>query len=209
MKVLIIANGQPPHYSQISDLIEAADYIIAADGGMNYCLNHNITANCLIGDMDSNASFTQDLPPQTKILRISEQISTDMEKALDFARSLNPERIEIIAAFGKRMDHTLGNMLILHNSTIDIPLTMYDEFGKMQVLNAGTHALDTIKGQTVSLFAITPVENIKLSGFRYPLDEKKLGPVFYGVSNVVDNVPATISFTSGKLLIYEVRNQNG
>ncbi|MCB0282623.1 MAG: thiamine diphosphokinase [Calditrichaeota bacterium] len=206
MKLLIIANGQTPDINTVQGLIKSADYIIAADGGMHYCIQNNIIANCLIGDMDSNDTFKKQLPSKTTIIKIDEQESTDMEKALKYAISLKPDCIDIIACFGKRMDHTLGNMLILHNSAADIPIIMHDDFGKMQILNAGNHVLDTSKGKTISLFALTPVENIKLSGFRYPLEKENLAPVFFGVSNVVDHVPAKITFTAGRLLMYEVKN---
>ena len=127
-----------------------------------------------------------------------------MEKALNFALDLKADVIEIIAAFGKRMDHTLGNMLILHNFKGAVPLTMYDDFGKMQLLLPGETILKGKKGKTVSLFALEVVTNIMLSGFKYPLEEQKIGPAFLGVSNEIDSDKASIKFQSGRLLMYEV-----
>ena len=71
----------------------------------------------LIGDMDSIDPLLWDKlrdNGKTKIIKISEQDTTDFEKALNFiSTQLNIQRIIALNAFGGRIDHTLANLNIL------------------------------------------------------------------------------------------------
>lgn len=187
-------------------IISKADYIIAADGGIFNCLENNVMPDCLIGDLDSIKQKELSLNEKTKIIRIKEQNSTDLEKAIEHAKKLNPSVIDIFCSFGKRMDHALGNVFILNNYP-DLQINMHDFYGTMFGINPGVCELKGLKGTTVSLFAISQIENITLTGFEFPLEKKLIGPSFFGVSNKISKEKATIEFNKGRLLVYQIRDE--
>jgi thiamine pyrophosphokinase len=206
-KIVIIANGERPDITFFKKHVKDANYVIAADGGIKICLANNITPDCLIGDLDSAGSIPENLSGKTKIIHVSEQNTTDMQKALIHAETLNPEIIEVFAAFGKRTDHSLGNIFILQGYVADTKLIMYDPFGYFTLLKPGVHEFNNKKGQTISLFSFSDISNIQLSGFEFPIDSQKLAAPFLGVSNKIIEDVASIQFDEGRLLVY-VLNKN-
>jgi len=205
MNILIFANGENTKITDMPSFVFNADYIIAADGGIFNCFKHNIQPHCIIGDLDSYKD--KELHPKTKIIHLTEQNSTDMEKAIEHAKTLNPDIIDVFCSFGKRMDHTLGNIFILNNYT-DMQIYMHDAYGTMYGLNPGEKLLTGLAGTTVSLFALSKVENISLSGFEYPLLEESIGPAFIGVSNKIVSDKATIKFKKGRLIVYQLTKES-
>jgi thiamine pyrophosphokinase len=203
-KIVIIANGEPPTHDQLHIIKTQYDYIIAADGGICWCLENDITPDCLIGDMDSFDALPLTISQSTKLLRIPDQNTTDMQKALAYAASLNPAIIEVYASFGKRIDHSLGNVFILNNYSAQPKLIMHDHFGTFSILMPGTEKFTNKKGQTVSLFTLSELLDIQLEGFEFPVNKEKLAIPFLGVSNKVAKNNASISFKSGKLLVYKL-----
>jgi len=203
-KIVIIANGEKPDSKFLKHLIKDASYIIAADGGINNCLANNITPDCLIGDLDSYDSLPAEISQSTKVLRIPDQNTTDMQKALSHAATLNPDVIEVCAAFGKRIDHGLGNIFILHSFAGDSKLIMHDHYGTFTVLKPGVKKFTAKNGQTISIFSLTDVSNIELSGFEFPIVKDNLFSPFLGVSNKISEDEASIKFDKGQLLLYEL-----
>jgi len=207
MKIVIFANGENPEIEYMQSLVAEADYIIAADGGIFNCLKNNVEPNCIIGDFDSLKEQEVLISKETDILRITEQESTDMEKAIEHAKSLNPDHIDILCAFGKRMDHTLGNIFILNNYS-DLQIQIHDLYGTMFALNPGEKKFSGLKGTTMSLFALTRVENIYLNGFEFSLQKESIGPSFIGVSNKISDDNASIKFEKGRLIVYQITDES-
>ena len=203
-KIVIIANGEAPDDKFLKRLIKEANYIIAADGGIDTCLTNNIRPDCLIGDLDSFDSFPVALSQSIKILRIPDQNTTDMQKALAYAATLNPDVIEVCAAFGKRTDHSLGNIFILHSHASASKLIMHDNFGTFTLLKPGIEKFTNKKGRTISLFSLSDISNIQLNGFEFSIDKESLSTLFLGVSNKICKDEASIKFDKGKLLVYEL-----
>jgi len=200
-RLLIVANGEPVGKTKALSLAERADFIIAADGGVVCCRDYGIDPDILIGDLDS--ARTLDPPfPKEKTIHNPDQYSTDMEKALALAREKAPQRIDVINAFGKRTDHTLGNLFFLYSFDYSGTLYMHDDNGSMCRLGPGKHTLKGLRGRTVSIFAPLPVMNLRISGFAWPLQEEKLEPMFVGVSNVIEEDEAAIEIGEGSLFFY-------
>lgn len=207
MKVVIIANGAHSVIPGMQEIISAADCIIAADGGIMICRENDIEPDYLIGDLDSYNKNRIILNTKTKIIQQTDQNSTDMEKALQFSKTFKPDLIDVFCSFGKRMDHTLGNIFILNNYT-DLNIVMHDSFGIMFALNPGIKKFTGLQGHTISLFAIAPVQNIELSGFEFPLKSKETEPAFIGVSNKILKENASVSFEKGRIIVYQVNNES-
>jgi len=201
-EVVIIANGPEPKNRVVQRVLTDESFVIAADGGLRHCRALNRLPNVVIGDLDSVLSQPIDGIPREMFLEVHDQNRTDVQKALDFAVKLKPKRIHLLAALGARHDHTLSNVLIL-NRFDEIPLYMWDDYGCFYGINAGGHTLECRSGETVSLFSLTGVTGIDLSGFEFTPRESEFSAGFNGVSNRALEDKPRISFTSGRLIVYE------
>ncbi len=207
-KVLIIANGERVRHAVLKKQATEADYIIAADGGIATCIKYGIKPDCVIGDLDSFDRMPQKDVEGVKILRINDQDTTDVQKAISYAQSLNPDRIDMYCVFGKRVDHTIANIFILHNYTDNTPLYMHEDFGHLAIIFPGTTYIKNAVGQTVSVFSLDQVSGLHLDGFEFAIEKSNITPGFIGVSNKIIKSKASISFDSGRLLFYRLEREN-
>jgi thiamine pyrophosphokinase len=202
MNIVIVANGQGFSNTIFTQKVKEADCIIAADGGIYNCISNGVFPNYVIGDIDSFENIMDLVTQKTKVIHIDDQDTTDMQKALSFSKSLNPDSVDIFCSFGKRTDHSLGNIFILNNYD-GMTIYMYDENGMFRMLKPGIHYFKNKVGITVSLFCIDRVKNIELNGFKYPLKQPTIGPAFFGVSNEISDKNAYVKFSEGRLMVYE------
>lgn len=74
MRFLICCNGQPPAAALLHQAADWADVIVAADGGANVLLTHEIVPDLITGDMDSYSSEAFQ-----RYLRLREQDESDLD----------------------------------------------------------------------------------------------------------------------------------
>ncbi len=205
--VLIVANGEPPSVHRLQEAALQADTIIAADGGARICRETDVRPHYIIGDLDSFSDELQAQFNETRIIHKPSQYATDMEKALALAHECNPHRIKIFGALGKRQDQSVCNLLFFSAFDPSIHLEIYDSYGKHTILPPGVHTFRHLKGKTVSLYAVQPVRQLTLRGFRYDLEKQDFEPYFAGVSNVAESEQCIIEFEQGTLFMYEVDDE--
>jgi thiamine pyrophosphokinase len=199
--ILIIANGEPPDDKYLQKLADQSDLIVAADGGSNICLQTNIYPDIIIGDLDSIQQHVLVHFKDCKIIKVPDQNTHDLAKAIELSKTLNPGIIRVVAAFGKRLDHSLANLLLIQKTYWELPLEFYDLHGRLSMISE-TYVLDVPVGQIVSLFSFLPVKGLSLSGFKYSLENKDYPNGFNGLSNVVDQKNARIRIENGSLFLY-------
>jgi len=199
--ISIIANGEVIKKEKVKNILSDSDIIIAADGGANNCNNLGIVPDYVIGDLDSVKK--ESIPSKSQIIIRKDQNYTDFQKSLKFAISLFPTKINVFSVIGKRTDHTIANLIILQKNK-DIPIDIYDNYGKMQIFYPGKHQIIGEIGKTVSLFSLQPVKNLILSGFRYPVKNQNFQISFIGISNVYKSKSCSLEFDSGIIFLYEV-----
>lgn len=205
--VAIVANGELLNQKLSDVFFEGVDLIIAADGGAAICKTCNIEPHYIIGDLDSVDDETLQHFSSSEIIRITEQDSTDMEKALQFVRKFDPGKVRVLSAIGRRSDHSTANLMFLKDFNELIPVEIFDNHGILRLLKPGRHSLKTAIGKTVSFFSMHPVNNLSLHGFRYPVSGQSYDPYFVGISNVVEHEKCTVEFDSGTLFYYELLNE--
>src|SRR4030042_640169 len=121
-RAVIFANGNLPEPVKARKLLNADDLILCADGGLLHAREVGVTPRAVIGDMDSlsrdvlNELSQSDVPIQ---LFPSDKNKTDLELALEHAVELQVSEILIVAALGKRMDHSLSNIQLLMMDILD------------------------------------------------------------------------------------------
>jgi len=201
--VLIIANGEPPGTDILIELAAKSDIIIAADGGSNSCYEKNINPDFIIGDLDSIEEAALKHFNYCEIIKIEDQNSNDLEKALQFSQTLKPDIIRVTAAFGKRLDHSLANLLLLQTRFQQQTLEFYDPCGCLSMIS-GKFELSNPIGTVVSLFSFLPIEGLSLSGFQYSLSDVDYPSGFNGLSNMIQQKNPTIRLKKGSLFLYIV-----
>lgn len=92
-------------------------FIVAADGGARHALDRGVLPTRVIGDFDSLApSYRAALERHRvpcDVLPVAKDL-TDGEAAVDWALAQGPSSLVIAGGLGGRLDHTLGNVFLLH-----------------------------------------------------------------------------------------------
>ena len=199
-KVAIIASGYIENYDEIRKVIQSYDLFIAVDGGLNHCVYLGITPTWLIGDMDSlDQSLCDKFPMMQKLVFPKDKDYTDTELALNFLIKKAPKSITLFAAFGHRIDHSLGNIFLLSRFPDKVFLETEREI--LCVIKKSLE-LNTIPGQIISLIPLNgPVEGIFTEGLKWELSNKRLDKDFLGISNQAIAYKIRITANSGDLLV--------
>ena len=202
----IVANGEYPSDKLLESLKQNKDMIIAADGGAIICAKCGITPYYIIGDLDSIGDEI-DTFPHSEIIKMENQDTTDMQKAMDFAVQFNPEKLNIYAALGNRCDHALANLFLFFNYEYHGDLTVYDNYGHLKILRPGKHILQGKAGELISFFSFTKLKKFKIKGLKYPVPLQNIKSNFFSISNEFTKNKAEISFSEGKILYYRVQRK--
>ena len=196
--------------------------VIAADAGLMSAQKAGIEPDQIIGDYDSvQAEVLEQCREQgTQIVTFpKEKDYTDTELAIETALELIGKQesaasgsITILGATGTRLDHTMTNIgLMLKADAADVHCTMYDAHNKIYIGHAGQEYIIAKAEQYGDYVSYMPiggmVRGLTLRGFFYPLTdytfESGLG---IGVSNVITEEFGKISFSEGKLIIFETKD---
>ncbi|CAI3954837.1 Thiamine pyrophosphokinase (ThiN) (PDB:1IG0) [Commensalibacter communis] len=131
------------------------DKLVCCDGAANNLSNHHLTAQVIIGDGDS-LSLDNQIKYQDKFIKLSDQNTNDLTKAVLFCQSQSVQSLIILGATGKREDHTIANIALLVNylSIID-NVTMISDFGVFNAIQL-LSSFESYSKQQVSLFSQSP-----------------------------------------------------
>jgi len=188
---------------QLEELAPAA--VICADGGARHLAAAGVIPDLVIGDMDSidTATLRNYEASGCRIVRYSQRKNeTDTELALLEALALGPAEVLIWGGMGKRLDHALANISLLSRGMKrGISVKLVDQWCEVFMVERKT-VIDGEKGQTVSLLPVTEsVTGVTLSGFEYPLQNRKMESGHpYGISNRLIENRGIIEIGSGRLL---------
>jgi len=194
MKTLIVGNR--PLNSNIIDLAKEK-LVIAADGGADRLLKHNITPDFVIGDLDSISDKSATKLEEWIVSNRNIQ-KTDLEKAVDYAIEKGSTDIQIVGWSGGRIDHTLAALGLAFNSKI----RLIDEQFTVQAVTDSTR----IEGAENTLFSLIamPEARISITGARWNLQHEKLSMGGRGVHNEIGPTGnVTIDCHSGNLLLIQ------
>jgi thiamine pyrophosphokinase len=193
--IAIIANGQIEDPEIIRPLILSHSSIIAVDGGLVHCKNLRIKPDLIVGDFDScPCQLLQNYQDVQKKALFKDKDETDLEVAIQEAGG---KHITLFAAWGRRIDHSLTNALLL----IRYPgIKLETEREIVFAIEKTTH-LNVEMGQTLSLIPINgPVSGISTHGLKWELKDAKLDQNFIGISNICIKEKIEISIKSNLLL---------
>jgi thiamine pyrophosphokinase len=200
LQTLIICNGEPPSRRLARKLARDAEMVIAADGGANIARRYGIRPDVIIGDLDSIQPATRKVFRSTTIMQISRQDNTDLEKALDYVLTQKLDEVSVIAATGKRLDFTLGNLSVIWNYAHTLRMTFLGD-GWMASPVGRSRTIKAPIGTIVSLIPFGRCSGVTLRGLRYPLVNATMNVGGIGVSNVVRSSPFSVHVRKGNMLL--------
>ncbi len=200
LRALLICNGEQPSHSLARRLARRSQLVVAADGGANGAREHGITPDLIIGDLDSITPSTRKFFSATAVIRVPQQDTTDMEKALDYILSESlAHEVMIIGATGRRLDHTLGNLVALSHYVRRLRVVACGD-GWHAFPVRSSESIEATIGTTVSLIPFSDCRNVTLRGLKYPLQNAPLRAGHIAVSNVVKQSPFSITHRQGKMI---------
>ena len=179
---VIIGGGDFPRKPYPRELIRRADIIVCCDGNALKAFlrnrkaifgNDNRRPDAIVGDMDSMS------PKLAKeysnlLVKIEEQDDNDQTKALHHILDHYPnvDTIHILAATGKREDHTVGNLGLLMEYAREGSLPQLDMISDYSTAFVVTDSCDLIlgRGRIISLFSPDNSLKLKSKGLVWPTD---------------------------------------
>lgn len=105
--ILIVANGETISFEEITKWKEGASFVIATDGALSAFPQNGLEPNLLVGDFDS-VDKDQLSKFKGETLRLPDQESTDFQKSVSIALSMEPIQVVVLGIEGSRLDHTLS-----------------------------------------------------------------------------------------------------
>lgn len=203
---LIIANGEACSMNLLHQLLEWSPLVVVLDSAIDRVIELGIKVDVLIGDFDRNFDYNRykDLQYPIEIVKIDDQDSYDLDKAINYLIGRKIPAANIVWATGKRMDHTLTNITNMVRYREDIKLVMIDDYSKIFPLPK--KFTKWYPAQTIlSLIPIGMAEGINASNLKYELLNETLILGFKpGSSNeVLCDGLVEIAYTNGHLILME------
>ena len=196
---VILAAGDFPHGSVARALLDNAERVICCDGAAEeYCASGR-TPYAVVGDMDSLPEPLREALGD-RVCRMPDQNTNDLWKALSYAIEQGERRITILGAFGRREDHSLGNIALLAARMHEAEMEMVGDFGLFNFIDEPTR-FESRAGQQVSLFTLAPTTEISISGLRYEPPHNRLAAMWQGVSNEACGEEFEVR-TNGATIVY-------
>lgn len=159
--VVILAAGDFPNKGGTAwRVLEGADVVVCCDGAANtFRRLFARDPEAVVGDCDSvKGEFST-------LVRVPEQETNDLEKAVRYCRSKGWRNPVILGATGRREDHTIGNIF----RAMALGLVVVSDFGRF-VPFCGRKTFAVEKGAAVSVFATDPATKMTSMGLEWPLD---------------------------------------
>ena len=207
MRVLIMANGDPPSMRSARAAVAQHDLLIAVDGAAHVASALGLKPGLICGDFDSMDRGVAEIEfPNAEFVETPDQYLADLEKALLLARERGATEIAMIGAGGGRVDHSLSAIALLVRYCGEIALTLLDDGSAMRAVSGTADApgalhLETRPGETVSLIAFAPENRVSISGVRWPLEDVRLPVGTRGVSNVATGESVLVEVTVGVVMV--------
>ena len=202
--IAILAAGDFPRAEAPLRALREADVRICCDSAAENLVAAGMEPDRIVGDLDSLSAEFQERYAD-RISCISEQDDNDLTKAFHQALSMDPSRITIVGATGRREDHTLGNVSLLldYAREASCPVEMITDYGRFTAI-FDTATLPAVPGQQVSIFAFDNSLKITSAGLKYPTDAVVFDSLWKATLNeaLSEAFTLTLSHSSGVLLFF-------
>jgi thiamine pyrophosphokinase len=203
MKAVILAGGDLNLSSFVKDLVQKAQWVVAADSGLHHAKGLNLKPDLIVGDFDSVSQETLKQYPNIPRKHFPEHKDVlDIEIAIQAARQQGASSYHLLGSIGSRLDQSLATLFIatrLKKEGFDVSI-----HGKQDVffLSGETKIFDLPRQQLFSLLSLEPSSTVSLENALYPLEHFRLEfGVGLGVSNRVKVSPLKVTVQEGLVAV--------
>ncbi|MDA3799664.1 MAG: thiamine diphosphokinase [Kiritimatiellae bacterium] len=202
----IFCNGEYINTNQeVEELLENADFIIAADGGLKHLNSLNLSPNAIIGDMDSTSPELLKKYSAEIMKFPAKKSQTDTELAVEHLISLGYQTIFLIGATGKRLDHELGNISLMANKPGVLFIVDKDSLSFALGKDSTSTTFQRPKESIVSIIPFSQqFPCLTTSGLEYPLNNQSLENPCHGISNLVNSETTQITLNNDSTAIISI-----
>ena len=196
---LVITGGPVPRNL---GTLPAADMAIAADMGFDNARDLGIHVDLLVGDLDS-ASPGAVHQAQAVERHPVDKDETDLELALAAALNAGMESVTVIGTIGGRVDHALGNLLVVAaDRWADLRIHLRIDGTRAWVVRDRVEVHGTVD-DLVSLLAVGgQATGVTTTGLAWPLSNGVLEPgAGLGLSNRLAGPTATVEVGTGVVIV--------
>ena len=197
---VIVADGIFPQHQIPLDYLKNAKRIICCDGSTQNLILAGMQPDAIVGDLDS---LSDDLATRfaDRIFLDESQYTNDLTKAVSWCNEKGYKDIVIVAATGKREDHTIGNISLLVEYTRDMNVLMVTDTGILRPLLKSSK-ISSFQGQQVSIFSIDPETKVTSLGLKYPLNRTKINNWWFATLNESLGDSFSLEFDQGRVIVY-------
>jgi len=209
MRAVVVAHGDVLPSDRA--VIDAKDYVVAADGGAFALERWKILPHLVVGDMDSlgDAGVERMARQGVPVAKFSAaKDESDLELAVAQAIEVGATEIVLLGALGgDRLDHETANLLLLADPGYD-GVRLEARRGALRIRPVRGEGSLSLAGPIGALVTLLPVngdaDGVTTKGLRFPLrDETLRFGRARGLSNEVVSLPATVTVSKGSLLVFE------
>lgn len=208
MRVLILANGEPPSQKLLARLAADHDLFLATDGAALTAARFGVCPDIVSGDFDSlNLEAARLLLPRAEFVPTPDQNQTDLEKAFGVALTRGADFVTVAGAAGRRLDHTLGSVSLLlrwREAYPLLPVTLVADGSETRAV-IGEIILNTEAGDAVSLLSFDGSARVSVSGVRWPLEDRPLAVGVGGLLNEATGTRVTVKSDGGIILLCHLK----
>lgn len=178
-QIVILAAGDFPTHPVPLRALGEADFVVCCDSAYRQWKVESEKWKMekpfvVVGDGDSLTEADKTALGD-RWIQVDEQDYNDLHKAMDWATGkfeIQNPKFEILAACGKREDHTIGNISYLVTFAEEHPgadIEMLTNHGRLTAFR-GRRTFGTFPRQQVSIFVADPTLPFSGTGLQYPLD---------------------------------------
>ena len=166
-EAVVVGGGDFPSHEMPLNLLHNSQKVVCCDGAADEYLAHGLTPWRIVGDGDSLSDNAK--AKYADIIRINpDQETNDQTKAIEYLASKGIKDIAIVAATGRREDHTLGNIsLLIEYLRMGLNVRIYTDYGVM-VACSGNKSFKSPIGSAVSIFGFG-TKGMQSKGLAYPI----------------------------------------
>ena len=179
------------------------DAVFAVDAGFAHLETVGCVPDLAIGDFDS-LGFT---PKCRRVIQLPvEKDKSDLEAAMDRAKTRRYDEVVIYGALGGRLDHTVANMQMcaqFAESGMGVTFVA-DDYAIRIVVGPDVYELPLLEEGTVSVFSATnEAHGVIERGMKYSIDDETLSNrTTRGLSNELQGIEAAVAVEEGTLFVF-------
>lgn len=179
------------------------DAVYAVDGGFAHLEAVGCVPDIAIGDFDSLGYR----PKCRRVIELPvEKDKSDLEAAMDRAKTRQFDEVIVYGALGGRLDHTMANLQMcarFAESGMGVTFVA-DDYAIRIVVGPDAYELPLLEEGTVSVFAATnEAYGVIERGMKYSIDDETLtNRTTRGLSNELQGVEAAVAVEEGTLFVF-------